>query len=77
MTTKLTKNMVCEAVSRSLYDFGYSGITGAMVGDILDAWVAGKRFPELPHGVIGAFAEEQFKGLQDQGLDFSTLEAAS
>lgn len=49
-----------EAIARNLRDFGYADVTAAMVREVYDAWLRGGRFPNLPHGVIGAFAEGQF-----------------
>lgn len=55
-----------EAVARSLREFGYPDVTAAMTREIFDAWEAGKRFPDLPHGVIGGFAERQFDEVADK-----------
>jgi hypothetical protein len=55
-----------EAVARSLREFGYSDVTAGMVQEIYDAYAAGKRFPDLPHGVIGGFAESHFDEVADK-----------
>ena len=55
-----------EAVARSLREFGYTDVTAKSVREIYDAWLAGKRFPDLPHGVIGGFAERQFDEVADK-----------
>ncbi len=56
----VTLSTAMEAVARSLRDLGYSGVTGKMCREIYDDWLTGKRFPDLPHGVIGGFAQNQF-----------------
>jgi hypothetical protein len=55
-----------EAVARSLREFGYPDVTAAMIREIYDAWEAGRRFPDLPHSVIGGFAERQFEEVADK-----------
>lgn len=50
-----------NAVARNLVEFGYPDVTGKMIREIYDAWLAGKRWPDLPHGIVGAFAERQFE----------------
>lgn len=55
-----------EAVARSLREFGYPDVTALMIREIFDVWETGKRFPHLPHGVIGAFAERQFGEVADK-----------
>ncbi len=57
--TKLSDGM--EAVARNLREFGYPDVTGQMVREIYDEWLKGKRWPELPHHIVGAFAERQFE----------------
>lgn len=47
-----------EAVTKSLVEFGYPDTTPAMVREIHEAMKAGK---EIPHGIIGRFAEGQIK----------------
>ena len=65
-----TRAQLTEAVAESLRDFGYPDVTAAMVGEVLDAWNAGKRgLDELPHGVIGIFCESQFNDLERDGID--------
>lgn len=72
---KVTRDEVVRSVSRGLIDFGYPDADETMISEILDSWLAGKRFPDLPHGVIGAFAEDQFKQLDAAGLKLSDLTA--
>ena len=50
-----------EAVARNLREFGYPDVRGPMIREIYDQWREGKRYPDLPHGVIGALAERQFE----------------
>lgn len=49
-----------ESVAKSLREYGYPDVTAAMVREIYDAYETGKRFPDLPHSVIGGFAQSQF-----------------
>ena len=56
---KPTFNDACEAVARSLRDFGYPDASAQMVSDTYDAIRDGK---DVPHGIVGAFAAEQIKG---------------
>ena len=66
--TTYTLDRAMEAVARSLREFGYSDVTAKMTREIYDAWKDGKRFPELPHGVIGGFAESQFSEIGAEAL---------
>lgn len=58
---KATLNDAMRSIAHNLREFGYGDVTWEMIREIYDAWAAGKRFPDLPHGVIGAFAGEQFQ----------------
>jgi hypothetical protein len=58
-TPTLSQGM--EAVARNLREFGYSDVTAAMIRHVYDAWLSGNRYPDLPHGIIGGFAEKQFE----------------
>jgi len=64
--TPHTKETACRTVAKGLQDWGYPETTTAMVREILDAWLAGKRGDDLPHGVIGAFAESQFNEIESE-----------
>lgn len=55
-----------EAVARSLREYGYPDVTATMIREIYDQWLLGKRFPDLPHSVIGGFAERQFDEVADK-----------
>lgn len=57
---RMTKASACETVARDLRKFGYPDVTGAMVREVLDAWLAGASETDLPHGVVGMFAARQF-----------------
>lgn len=61
MNRSITKQQICDAISRSLVEFGYPDCTPEMIGEIYDEFKAGKRFPDLPHGIIGGMAESQMK----------------
>lgn len=55
-----------ESVARSLREYGYPDVTATMIREIYDAYETGKRFPDLPHSVIGGFAESQFDEVADK-----------
>ncbi len=59
---KPTFNDACEAVARSLRDFGYPDASAQMVSDTYDAVRDGEA---IPHGIVGAFAAEQIKDHRD------------
>jgi len=48
-----------EAIAKSLRDFGYRDATAVMIREVYDAWISGKRASDLPHGIVGMFAEQQ------------------
>lgn len=56
------KDQICAKIAKALRDFGYPDVDAAMVGEIVDARAAGN---ELPHGVIGMFANSM---LSEAGL---------
>lgn len=49
------------AIARSLVDFGYPGITAAMIEECHKGWLDGKTGMEIPHGIIGMFASKEFE----------------
>lgn len=53
---KPTKKQCFDAVANSLVEFGYPGVTGNMIGEVWEAMLLGD---ELPHDIVGAFAERQ------------------
>jgi len=61
----VTKEYICDGIAKALREFGYPDCTAEMVGDVYDAYKTGKRFPDLPHGIIGGFAESQIKEVED------------
>lgn len=56
---RVTLDDALEAVALSLREFGYRDTTRDMIRDVLDAYKSGKREADLPHGVVGRFAESQ------------------
>jgi hypothetical protein len=54
-----------ESVAKNLRQFGYPDVTGPMIREIYDGWLTGKRFPDLPHGIIAGLAESQFDEHKD------------
>lgn len=70
---KVTRKEVAEAISSRLVDFGYPDCSPEKVDEILSAYIEGKRGVELPHGILGRFAESQLEDLQKAGLDLKTL----
>lgn len=67
--TKITLKRLKQSVAKSLQDFGYRSVTPAMIGEIYTAYRAGKREHDLPHGIIGMFAERQFSEAFDAGME--------
>ena len=65
MTHKITKAQVCRSFAKSMREFGYPDCDEEMASEIYDAYKDGKRDNELPHGVIGMFAERQFEELEE------------
>jgi hypothetical protein len=57
---------VWAAIARNLCEFGYPDVTASMIREVHEAMNAGD--PELPHGVIGAFAREQIAEAQAHGM---------
>lgn len=60
-----TLGMAMEAIAKSLREFGYPDTTATMIREIYDAWLSGKRGTDLPHNIIGMFAERQFEEVAD------------
>lgn len=71
----MTKTDIENAVARALQEFGYPDATPTVVRDVLTAYLLGKRGSELPHGVVGLFAESHIKEIEEArpGI-FSALE---
>jgi hypothetical protein len=66
MALKKTMAEACEAIAKSLREFGYSDATATMVWD---CWIAmngeGKSEDEMPHGIVGRFAYSQLDEHKD------------
>ena len=60
----VTKEYICDGISKSLIEYGYPDATQQVIAEIYDAFKAGKRFPELPHGIVGGMAESQLKEIE-------------
>lgn len=58
---KYTRDDAAASVARSLREFGYPDATAEKLREVLDAWLDGKRGADLPHGILGMFAERQFE----------------
>ena len=58
---KITFEYVCNSVAKSLREYGYPDTSAAMIADVFEAMKAGKQDAELPHGIIGRFAESQLR----------------
>lgn len=54
------KRKLCFEIARGLREFGYPDCTTDMIEEAWDAYAEGKRGQELPHDVIGMFAERSF-----------------
>lgn len=65
MNKKITKDYICNGVSRALIEFGYPDATPDKIAIVYDEYKAGKRFPDLSFDIIGGFAESQFKDVVD------------
>lgn len=61
-----TRNDAAASVARGLREFGYPDATTEKMREVLDAWLAGKRGSDLPHGVLGMFAERQFEEVDER-----------
>lgn len=68
--TYKTRSDAAATVAKSLCTFGYPDASTEKVKDILDAWIAGKRESELPHGILGRFAGRQFDEVEDANRGF-------
>jgi len=53
------REQVYPAIAKSLVEFGYPDVTAEMIREIHLAKIDGKSGDDLPHGVIGMFAESQ------------------
>ena len=62
---KITADKIIKSISAGLIEFGYPDASPELIREIYDAYKLGKRFPDLPHGVLGGFAERQLDELQE------------
>lgn len=62
---KITKEYICTGIGKSLREFGYPDVTDEEMAEIYDAYKAGKRGDDLPHGIVGRFAESQLEEVQE------------
>lgn len=63
---KTTPQQVYEAIAASLRQFGYPDVKASMISDTHEAMKRGEK--DLPHGIVGMFAEKQIKEARERGL---------
>lgn len=63
--TTMSKATACSKVAKSLREFGYPSVGTDDIIQVLDAWLAGKRDHDLPHGVVGMMAQRQFDEIEE------------
>ena len=61
-----TQGSCFETVAQSLRTFGYPSATAQMIKDTWDAMESGKEGHDLPHGIIGMFAESQLNEVRKE-----------
>ena len=61
------RQRLINAISKSLIEYGYPDAKPAMIAEIYDAYKAGKREFDLPHGIVGQFAGEQLREFTSDG----------
>lgn len=66
MSKKHTQSSCFELIAKSLRTFGYPSANAQMIKDTWDALEEGKRGHDLPHGIIGMFAESQLLEVQQE-----------
>ena len=64
------------AIARSLREFGYPDVSTEMIGEVWDAYAAGKTGFDLPHGVVGMMAESQLDEIAEARPDILTRNAS-
>ena len=62
------KRKVYEAIAKDLNEFGYPDVTWGMIKTIHESYKQGKRESELPHGVIGMFAQSHIEDATERGF---------
>lgn len=53
------RKAIVAAIAKSLREFGYPDADAAKIEDVRKAFRDGKRGEDLPHGILGRFAESQ------------------
>jgi hypothetical protein len=70
----INKETLCAAIGASLREFGYPTVT---TQDIVDCWEAYERGDkDMPHDVVGMFAERQLAEIAEKRPDLLTRGAA-
>lgn len=62
---KITKEYICNGIGKSLREFGYPDASDDKMAEIYDAYKSGSRGEDLPHGILGRFAEKQLEEVQE------------
>jgi hypothetical protein len=73
MSKKITKAEVASVISRSLVEFGYPDCTPEKMTEVIDAYLSGRCGHDLPHDILGNFAERQLDDLAENGIDLGLL----
>lgn len=63
-----SKEQIYEAIANSLREFGYKDASAEMIRDTHEAMKEGKTGADLPHNIIGRFAERQINDACESGL---------
>lgn len=61
---KIQASKVYKSIAANLREFGYPDVTADMIRETDKAIAAGA---ELPHGIVGMFAQRQLDDLREQG----------
>lgn len=64
---KINKHTLCEAIGKSLREFGYPDVTTQDIADCWDAYERGDK--TMPHDVVGMFAERQLDEIAERHPD--------
>lgn len=60
-----TRSEFCIPIAKALREFGYPSVTHQQIGEVLNAWIDGKRGSDLPHGAIGMLAGRRFDEIEE------------
>lgn len=66
----MMREKLTAAIAKSLRKFGYPDVTTKMIGDCWDAYARGDS--EMPHGIVGMFAERQLDEVAEARPDVLT-----